>query len=55
MFDGITRHNPQDLWFRRYAQAEGFKAVVQGRESGKPIPECDEARELARKLEDKNR
>jgi enoyl-CoA hydratase len=33
VFDGITRHNP-----------EGFKAAVQWRDSGKPIPEGDEAR-----------
>ncbi|MBL8333180.1 MAG: crotonase/enoyl-CoA hydratase family protein, partial [Rubrivivax sp.] len=45
VFDGITRHNPEGLWFRRYAQAEGFKAAVQWRDSGKPIPEGDEARE----------
>ena len=55
VFDGITRHNPEGLWFRRYAQAEGFKAAVQWRDSGKPIPEGDEARELARKLEDRDR
>ena len=39
MFDGITRHNPEGLWFRRYAQADGFKAAVQWRDSGRPIPE----------------
>jgi enoyl-CoA hydratase len=44
VFDGITRHNPEGMWFRRYAQAEGFKAAVQWRDSGKPIPEGDEAR-----------
>ncbi|RKJ97323.1 crotonase/enoyl-CoA hydratase family protein [Alicycliphilus denitrificans] len=49
VFDGITRHNPEGLWFRRYAQAEGFKAAVQWRDSGRPIPEGDEARaEIAR-------
>lgn len=51
LFDGITRHNPEGLWFRRYAQAEGFKAAVAWRDSGRPIPEGDEARELARELE----
>jgi enoyl-CoA hydratase len=50
LFDGITRHNPEGLWFRRYAQSEGFKAAVQWRDSGRPIPEADEARELARQL-----
>ena len=47
VFDGITRHNPEGLWFRRYAQAEGFKAAVAWRDSGRPIPEGDEARALA--------
>ena len=51
LFDGITRHNPEGLWFRRYAQAEGFKAAVQWRDSGKPIPQGDEARAAIRELE----
>lgn len=51
VFDGITRHNPEGMWFRRYAQAEGFKAAVQWRDSGRPIPEGQEARELVAQLE----
>jgi enoyl-CoA hydratase len=51
MFDGITRHNPEGMWFRRYAQAEGFKAAVEWRDSGRAIPEGDEARRLAAELE----
>ena len=51
VFDGITRHNPEGLWFRRYAQAEGFKAAVQWRDSGRPIPEGDEARALVQAME----
>ena len=51
LFDGITRHNPEGLWFRRYAQAKGFKAAVEWRDSGRPIPEGDEAREKIRELE----
>ena len=51
LFDGITRHNPEGLWFRRYAQAEGFKAAVTWRDSGKPIPEGDEARAQIAELE----
>ncbi|GAC1527133.1 MAG: crotonase/enoyl-CoA hydratase family protein [Polyangiales bacterium] len=51
VFDGITRHNPEGLWFRRYAQAEGFKAAVEWRDSGRPIPEGDDAREQIRALE----
>jgi enoyl-CoA hydratase len=50
VFDGITRHNPEGMWFRRYAQAEGFKAAVAWRDGGEPIPEGDEARRLAREL-----
>lgn len=51
VFDGITRHNPEGVWFRRYAQVEGFKAAVQWRDSGRPIPERDEARELIKELD----
>lgn len=51
VFDGIARHNPEGLWFRRYAQTEGFKPAVQWRDSGKPIPEGDEARERIREME----
>jgi len=50
VFDGITRHNPEGMWFRRYAQDQGYKAAVQWRDSGRPIPEGDEARELVRQL-----
>jgi enoyl-CoA hydratase len=53
VFDGITRHNPEGLWFRRYAQAEGFKAAVEWRDSGRPIPEGDEAREQIRALDER--
>ena len=55
MFDGITRHSPEGLWFRRQAQAEGFKAAVEWRDGGRPIPEGDEARELAAELEKRMR
>jgi len=51
VFDGITRHNPEGLWFRRYAQEQGFKAAVQWRDSGRPIPEGDEARALIREMD----
>jgi enoyl-CoA hydratase len=44
LFDGITRHNPEGLWFRRYAQRHGFRAAIEWRDSGRPIPEGDEAR-----------
>ena len=55
VFDGITRHNPEGLWFRRYAQTEGFKAAVQWRDSGRPIPEGDEARALVRDMDERDR
>ena len=45
VFDGITRHNPEGVWFRRQAQLDGFKSAVEWRDSGRPIPEADEARE----------
>lgn len=55
VFDGITRHNPEGLWFRRHAQDQGFKAAVQWRDSGRPIPEGDEARRLIREMEARRR
>lgn len=51
LMDGITRHNPEGLWFRRYAQEAGFKAAVQWRDSGQPIPEGDEARRLIAEMD----
>jgi enoyl-CoA hydratase len=51
VFDGLTRHNPEGLWFRRHAQVHGFKAAVQWRDGGAPIPEGDEARALIAQLE----
>ena len=51
VFDGITRHNPEGLWFRCYAQEAGSKAAVQWRDSGRPIPEGDEARALIREMD----
>ena len=51
LFDGISRHNPEGLWFRRHAQEAGFKAAVQWRDSGRAIPEGDEARALIQEIE----
>lgn len=53
VLDGVTRHNPEGLWFRRYAQEAGFKAAVDWRDNGRNIPEGDEARELIREMEAK--
>ena len=52
IFDGISRHNPEGLWFRRYAQTHGFKAAIEWRDSGRPIPEGDEARAEIRRMEE---
>ncbi len=52
VFDGITRHNPEGMWFRAQAGKHGFHSAVEWRDSGRPIPEGDEARELARTLRD---
>ena len=51
VFDGITRHNPEGLWFRRHAQEHGFKSALEWRDSGRPIPERDEARDLIREMD----
>jgi enoyl-CoA hydratase len=50
VFDGITRHNPEGMWFRAHAEQHGFHSAVQWRDSGRPIPEGEEARRLAREL-----
>ena len=39
VFDGITRHSPEGLWFKRYAEAHGFQAAAEWRDSGGPLPE----------------
>ncbi|MGB3934550.1 MAG: crotonase/enoyl-CoA hydratase family protein [Burkholderiales bacterium] len=38
LFDGITRHSPEGVWFKNYAEQHGFHAAVQWRDSGKAIP-----------------
>jgi enoyl-CoA hydratase len=37
IFDGITRHSPEGLWFKERAEAAGFKQAVKERDSGAPI------------------
>jgi len=44
VFDGITRHTPEGMWFKRYAEEHGFRAATEWRDGGRPIPEGDEAR-----------
>jgi enoyl-CoA hydratase len=43
LFDGIARHTPEGMWFKRYAEAHGFPAAVAWRDGGRPIPEGREA------------
>jgi len=38
LFDGITRHSPEGMWFREHAMKHGFHAAVKVRDSGEPIP-----------------
>ena len=38
LFDGITRHSPEGVWFKEYAETHGFHKAVQWRDGGKPIP-----------------
>ena len=37
LFDGITRHSPEGMWFKQRAETVGFKQAVQERDSGAPI------------------
>ena len=53
VFDGITRHNPEGVWFRRYAQEAGFKAAIEWRDGGRKIPEGDQARQLIQEMENR--
>ncbi|MGE5339164.1 MAG: crotonase/enoyl-CoA hydratase family protein [Gemmatimonadota bacterium] len=50
VFDGITRHNPEGVWFRAHAEKHGFHSAVEWRDSGQPIPEGEEARRTVREL-----
>ena len=38
IFDGITRHSPEGVWFKQRAEEVGFKQAVAERDSGHPIP-----------------
>lgn len=37
LFDGITRHSPEGVWFKQRAEEVGFKQAVKERDSGEPI------------------
>jgi len=51
LFDGITRHNPEGMWFRRRAQLHGYRDAVAWRDSGRPIPEGAEAQALVERMQ----
>jgi len=46
LFDGITRHSPEGLWFKRRAEEVGFKRAVRERDDGSPIAQ-DASRPLS--------
>jgi len=37
LFDGITRHSPEGVWFKQRAEQAGFKQAVKERDDGAPI------------------
>ena len=37
VFDGITRHSPEGVWFKARAEEVGFAQAVRERDSGEPI------------------
>ena len=37
LFDGVSRHTPEGMWFRERTQEVGFKQAVAERDSGAPI------------------
>ncbi len=39
LIDGITRHSPEGVWFKRRAEEVGFQQAVRERDSGDPIAE----------------
>jgi len=45
LFDGITRHSPEGMWFKELAEREGFHAAVERRDSGRPIPDGQAGRQ----------
>jgi enoyl-CoA hydratase len=39
IFDGITRHSPEGMAFKRRAETVGFKQAVEERDSGRYLDE----------------
>lgn len=52
LFDGITRHSPEGMWFKAFAEKEGFAAAVAHRDSGQAIPDGQNARDAVKKMSD---
>jgi enoyl-CoA hydratase len=50
LFDGITRHSPEGVWFKAHAERHGFHDAIRIRDSNEAIPEGDEARAAVRRL-----
>ncbi|HVL77043.1 MAG TPA: crotonase/enoyl-CoA hydratase family protein [Noviherbaspirillum sp.] len=50
LFDGITRHSPEGMWFKAYAEQNGFAEAVKWRDGGRPIPEGEEAKAAVRSM-----
>ena len=38
LFDGIARHSPEGVVFKRRVEKVGFKQAVTERDSGDPVP-----------------
>ncbi len=45
LFDGIARHSPEGMWWKRLAEEKGWKAAVAWRDSGRDLPDGEQARE----------
>ena len=45
IFDGISRHSPEGMWFKQLAEREGFHAAVEWRDSGRDLPDGADARD----------
>jgi len=43
LFDGIARHSPEGMWFKREAEEHGFHAAVEWRDSGRYLPDGEDA------------
>jgi enoyl-CoA hydratase len=48
LLDGVARHSPEGMWFKREAEAHGFQAAVRWRDSGRYLPDGQDALALLR-------